>query len=193
MRMGRKYNDAEIEKTLKTLVILVDTREKKWEHIRVALEEMGCPYVSQKLDFGDYSYRYTRTDGVVEDCSSLVAVERKASLDEICGNFTYGRERFEREFQRAREKGAEVHLLLEDANFSKMENHMYLSRLHPEALMGNLFSWTARYGLRIWFCSTHFAGKFLYKLFRYHLRNRLQEEREEGEGDAEAERLYQSS
>ena len=117
--MGRRWNDAEIEKSLKSIVILVDTREKKWGHIRAALEELGCPYVSQKLDFGDYSYRYTRPDGTEEDCSSLIAVERKANLDEICGNFTYGRERFEREFQRARNKGAEVHLLVEDANWGK--------------------------------------------------------------------------
>ena len=181
--MGRKWNDAEIEKSLKSIVILVDTREKKWGHIRAALEELGCPYVSQKLDFGDYSYRYTRPDGTEEDCSSLIAVERKANLDEICGNFTYGRDRFEREFRRAREKGAEVHLLVEDANWGKIKNHMYLSRLNPAALQGNLLSWVFRYDLRLWYNTTALAGEFIYRLFRYHLRNKLQQE--EGGEDAE--------
>ena len=184
--MGRRWNDAEIEKSLKSIVILVDTREKKWGHIRAALEDLGCPYVSQKLDFGDYSYRYTSPDGTEEDCSSLIAVERKANLDEICGNFTYGRDRFEREFQRAKGKGAEVHLLVEDANWGKIKNHMYLSRLNPAALQGNLLSWVFRYDLRLWYNTTALAGEFIYKLFRYHLRNKLQQEMEEGGEDAEA-------
>ena len=184
--MGRRWNDAEIEKSLKSIIILVDTREKKWGHIRAALEELGCPYVSQKLDFGDYSYRYTRPDGTEEDCSSLIAVERKANLDEICCNFTYGRDRFEREFQRAREKGAEVHLLVEDANWGKIKNHMYMSRLNPAALQGNLLSWVFRYDLRLWYNTTALAGEFIYRLFRYHLRNKLQQEMEEGGEDAEA-------
>ena len=178
--MGRKWNDAEIEKSLKSIVIQVDTREKKRGHIRAALEELGCHYVSQKLDFGDYSYRYTRPDGTEEGCSGQIAVERKANLDEICGNFTYGRDRFEREFQRAREKGAEVHLLVEDANWGKIKNHMYLSRLNPAALQGNLLSWVFRYDLRLWYNTTALAGEFIYKLFRYHLRNKLQQEMEEG-------------
>lgn len=178
--MGRKWNDAEIEKALKSIVILVDTREKKWEHIRAALDSLGCPYASKKLDFGDYSYKYIRPDGTETDCSGTIAVERKANLDEICGNFTYGRERFAREFQRAKERGAEVHLLVEDTNWSKIKSHLYLSRLHPAALTGNLLSWGFRYGLHIWFNTTALTGEFIYTLFRYHFRNQLQEEMEEG-------------
>lgn len=193
MPMVRKYNDAEIEKSLKTIVILVDTREKKWEHIRAALDAMGCPYISQKLDFGDYSYRYTRPDGKEVDMSGSIVVERKANLDEICGNFTYGRARFEREFQRAKEQGAEVHLLVEDANWGKVKNHLYLSRLHPEALQGNLLSWMFRYDLRLWFQTTALVGEWMYKLFRYHLRNKLQEEMEEGREDADTERIHKST
>lgn len=189
----RRWNDAEIEKSLQTLVILVDTREKRWEHIGAALDKLGCPYERKKLDFGDYSYRYTRPDGTKEDMSGQIALERKASLDEICGNFTYGRERFAREFQRAKDSGAEVHLLVEDANWGKIKNHLYLSRLHPEALQGNLFSWLNRYDLRLWFSPTAFAGELIYKLFRYHLRNRLQEEMEEGGEDADPERVYQNT
>ena len=82
----KRWNDAEIEKALKSIVILVDTREKKWEHIRAALDSLGCPYESKKLDFGDYSYKYVRPDGTETDCSGSVAIERKANLDEICGN-----------------------------------------------------------------------------------------------------------
>lgn len=186
----KRWNDAEIEKALKTMVILVDTREKKWEHIRTALEDLGCPCVSTKLDFGDYSYRYTRPDGTQADCRDGIVLERKANLDEICGNFTYGRERFAREFQRAKAKGAEVHLLIEDTNWGKIKNHLYLSRLHPAALTGNLLSWGFRYGLHIWFNTTALTGEFIYTLFRYHLRNQLQEEKKEGEEDADAERVH---
>ena len=142
---------------------------------------MGCPYIVQKLDFGDYSYCYIRPDGVEVDMSTAVALERKANLDEICGNFTYGRARFEREFQRAKDSNADVHLLVEDANWGKIDNHSYVSRLHPEALWGNLLSWMNRFGLRLWFCPTPCVGKFIYKTFYYDLRQRLQEEMEAGE------------
>jgi len=102
--MGRKWNDAEIEKALKSIVILVDTREKKWEHIRAALDSLGCPYESKKLDFGDYSYKYVRPDETETDCSGTIAVERKANLDEILhmvgngsqGNFSGQRRRVQR-------------------------------------------------------------------------------------------------
>lgn len=180
--MGRRWNDAEIEQALKSIVILVDTREKRWEHIRVALDKMGHPFLSQKLDFGDYSYRYTRPDGTEVDMSTRISIERKANLDEICGNFTHGRERFEREFERARNSNADIHLIIEDANWGKIDSHGYISRLHPEALWGNLLSWSNKFDFRLWFCPTPFAWKFIYKLFWYDLRNRLQKEMEEGEG-----------
>ena len=178
--MERRWSDAEIESALKSIVVLIDTREKKYGHIQAALTKLGCPYIAQKLDFGDYSYRYTKPDGTEESCENLIAVERKANLDEICGNFTYGRDRFEREFQRARDKGATIHLLIEDANWGKIQNHMYMSRLNPAALQGNLLSWMFRYDLRLWFNTAALAGDFIYKMFRYHLRNKLQQEMEEG-------------
>lgn len=171
-----RWNDAEIERALRSMVILVDTREKRWEHIGAALEGLGCPFERQTLDFGDYSFRYTHPDETERDCRGRIVVERKASLDEICGNFTYGRERFAREFERAKESGAEVHLLIEGADWEKVEAHAYLSRLHPAALEGNLFSWAERYGLRIWFCRAPFAGKLVYQIFRYHLRETLRRE-----------------
>ena len=73
-----------------------------------------------------------------------------------------------------------MHLLVEDTNWSKIKSHLYLSRLHPAALTGNLLSWGFRYGLHIWFNTTALTGEFIYTLFRYHLRNQLQEEMEEG-------------
>lgn len=93
--MGRLH-DAEIERALRSIVVLVDTREKKWGHIAAALEGLGCPYERQKLDFGDYSFRYTHPDESKRDFQRSIVVERKACLDEICGNFTYGRARFAR-------------------------------------------------------------------------------------------------
>lgn len=174
--MTGMWNDAEIERMLRSIEILVDTREKKWDHIGAALEGMGCPIVRRKLDFGDYSFCYTLPDGSKRECCGSIAVERKACIDEVCGNFTYGRARFEREFQRAKESGAQVHLLIEGASWEKVEGHAYLSRLHPAALEGNLFSWAERYGLRLWFCQPPFSGKLIYQIFRYHLREELRKE-----------------
>ncbi len=76
-----------MKKALKSIVILVDTREKNGNTYGRHWIVLGCPYASKKLDFGDYSYKYVRPDGTETDCSGSVAIERKkANLDEICGN-----------------------------------------------------------------------------------------------------------
>ena len=35
-------------------MIIVDTRERKWDHIKKYFDEHGVEYVVQKLDEGDY-------------------------------------------------------------------------------------------------------------------------------------------
>ncbi|PGV97520.1 nuclease, partial [Bacillus cereus] len=49
-----RYTDAEINKILKTLTIVIDTRENANNHIRDYLHQKGIPIKNQKLDTGDY-------------------------------------------------------------------------------------------------------------------------------------------
>ena len=106
-----------MKRSLDSMVILVDTREQDTPSLRRRLELMNCPWERQKLDFGDYSAKCRLPDGEWLDLSPKVAVERKMSFDELCACFCRGRQRFTREFERAREAGAAVYLLIENASW----------------------------------------------------------------------------
>lgn len=49
----------EIEDALGGMVILVDTREQDTPRLRARLKSMNCLYERCKLDFGDYSAKFS--------------------------------------------------------------------------------------------------------------------------------------
>lgn len=83
------------EKFLKSVTIICDTREQQNGHITAAFDRLKVNYISAKLPYGDYSFR---SDGY--DFSLLYSIERKNGIDELWGNCTKDRERFEREVKR---------------------------------------------------------------------------------------------
>jgi ERCC4-type nuclease len=124
-------------------VILVDTREKVNQHILTRLDELNISYRLKKLNYGDYSFE---RNGVSYE--NKIVIERKGSLDEIIGNFTVGRERFKREFERS--KGCKVILMVE-ATQSQLERHEYRSRMSPKDLKGFLATWSNKFQLELKF------------------------------------------
>ena len=94
------YTDAEIKQKLKELVVIADSREQVNGHLIAWLDKNHIQHKSRALETGDYSVMLGNT--TFED---EIAFERKANLDEIAGNFTVGRERFEREMIRAKARG----------------------------------------------------------------------------------------
>lgn len=165
-----EYSHFEIDRMLDSMVVLVDTREQDTQAMRERLEGMGRPYRRCKLDFGDYSCEITRPDGTAASAADKVAIERKMNLDELCGCFTAGRERFEREFRRAQEAGAKVYLLIENAGWEKLLAGTYRSRMKPEALAASLLAWCARYGLTPVFCRAQTTGRLIAKILRYEVK-----------------------
>lgn len=180
--MKIRYTDKEVRAILKQMGILADTREQKWEHIRWALDNAGCPVERGKLDQGDYTaFVPMSAFPGFQDVPGLyslqdeVVIERKANLDEIAGNFTTGRERFEREFIRAKSKGVKVFLVIENANWADVLSHNYRSQLSPKSLMGSLLSWQAKYNVTIVFCRPEETARILYSTLYYWLKARLEE------------------
>lgn len=164
------YSHFEIDRTLSSMTVLVDTREQETPALRARLEGFGCPSRRYKLDYGDYSCEVTKPDGTLVSAAQKVCVERKMNLDELCGCFTSGRERFEREFLRAREDGAKVYLLVENASWEKVLSGAYRSRMKPEALTASLLAWCARYSLTPVFCAGRSTGKLIAKILRYEVK-----------------------
>lgn len=134
------------------MIIIVDTREKKNVHVTDYFDAHGIEWKSLKLDFGDYA---------IEGKENLVAIERKGSLDELAGNFTRGRERFKREFERATENNAHIVLMVEASGYEAIMKGRYRSKFSPNAFYASMKSWEERYRLEIEFKSKRSAGKFI--------------------------------
>lgn len=168
------YTHFEVKKILNSMIVLYDTREQETEALKRRLEGLNCPSERHKLDFGDYSLAYIDLDGNKVYMDNKVAIERKMSLDELCSCFTASRERFEREFIRAKEAGAKIHLLIEDANYEKMFNGGYKSRLNPDSLIASWLAWANRYDIQLHFCKKETTPRLIYKILYYHLKTYLE-------------------
>ena len=162
------YTDAEIKKKLKELVVIADSREQVHQHIIFWLDKHNIQHKSRALETGDYSVMLG--DATFED---EVVVERKANLDEIAGNFTNGRERFEREMTRAKAGGIKVFLIVENASWTDIFLHNYRSELKPQSFAATLLSWQARFNLTVIFCKPSETAQIIYSTLYYWVRDRL--------------------
>lgn len=165
--MIKHWTDKELTEELKKLVIICDTREQD-HHVSEYLAKNKVQTITRKLDTGDYSCQ-------LEDVSfeREIVVERKHNLDEICGNFTAERERFEREFIRAKAYGTKVHLIIENASWSDIFLGNYRSKLPSKSLVGSLLSWMVRFNVSVTFCKPSETGRIIYGIMYYHVRERL--------------------
>ena len=166
--MTKHYTDKEITEALKTLTILADTREQRNEMIMGYFDSKSIPHISRKLDTGDYS-------AMLGDMTfeQDVICERKANIDEIAGNFTIDRERFEREFLRAKADGIKVYLIIENCSWSDIFLHNYRSKLAPKSLIASLLSWQVRFNITIQFCKPSETGSIIYGILYYSAREAL--------------------
>ena len=125
-------------------------------------DKQGVPYFNRKLDVGDYSAQIGALS-IERD----IAIERKHNLDEICGNFTSERERFEREFLRAKAYNTKVVLIIENATWNDVYVGNYRSKVTPKSLLGSLLSWMVRYNVTVTFCKPEETGKLIHGILYY--------------------------
>ena len=166
----------EMEDVLKTFFLIVDTREQPTQQYFKRLDAVGVPYRKQKLDFGDYSCGYLAQDGSEVLLDKEIVVERKMNLDEICGNFTRGRDRFAREFERATKSGAKVHLIVEGGSYEKIINGKYKSRFNSKSLLASFVAFADRYNISVHFCKPETTPILLNRIFYHHIRNKLMQD-----------------
>ena len=166
--MIRRYTEAELKSELAQLSVIVDTREQVNDHITGYFDKKKIPYHVRKLDTGDYSAMLG--DRSLEE---TVAIERKRNLDEICGNFTAERERFEREFLRSKAYGIKMYLLIENATWGNVFLGNYQSKLSSASLLGSLLSWQARFNVTILFCRPEDSPKLIHGILYYTAREVL--------------------
>lgn len=173
MRYNR-YSDSEIKELLKSLVILIDSREQKNEHITEYLDNKSIKHETLKLDHADYSCMIPKNLdlGIYRDLyfNDCISIERKASLEELSGNFTKDRNRIESEFLRAKGK---LILLIENATYENIILHQYKTEYKPLSFVATLKTFEARYGIETNFIRKAFTGNFIYMTMMYHVRELL--------------------
>lgn len=165
--MVKHWTDRELNEELKKLSIICDTREQD-RHVSEWLEKNKIPTITRKLDTGDYSCQLGE-----QSFERDIVVERKHNLDEICGNFTAERERFEREFMRAKAYGTKVYLIIENATWADIFIGNYRSKLNSKSLFGSLLSWMVRFNITVLFCKPEESARIMYGIFYYYVKERL--------------------
>ena len=176
-----KYSPPQIDRMLESMGIYIDTREQETTALRKRIQDTGKPCVRKALAYGDYSGYYIDLFGQEQSLEKVVAIERKMGLIELCGNFTSGRNRFGREFERAAKDGCHIHLLIENDSYETLfngeyqssKNNKYGSNLPVQSLIGSLTSWSIKYDFKVHFCKSETTGKLIKEVLHYELRNYL--------------------
>lgn len=164
--------------------ILIDRREQRTLTITEEFCKRGIPYKATTLSFGDYSFEYNS-----RDYRNILAIERKQNLSELANNLSWKRKQFEAEFIRAKEAGAKIYILIEDAKgrekllkrremeaekkYSKAElqKGTWRSELTANSFIGTLTKWKERYGFEIVFTSKKNSGRKIVEIFENYIAN----------------------
>jgi ERCC4-type nuclease len=165
---------------LDSMKIYCDTREQPTERSKKRYESFGVPYERRKLEYGDYTYTAQKPDGKwiyegEEKVYPHISIERKMNLDELALCFTAERDRFEREFERAKEHKAKTILLVEDATWENLLNGRYRSKFAAKAFAASISTYISRYGITLVFCKAETSGRIIHDLLYYDLRERILE------------------
>lgn len=103
-------------------MIYVDTREKKWDHIKAYFEKNDIEYEMHKLDVGDYMI----------SGQNRLTIDRKQNMQEMYQCLVADRGRFGREVMRAYQHGQKLIVLIEHGG-----------KIHS---IDDVSSWKPKYG-----------------------------------------------
>lgn len=146
-------------------MIVIDSREKKWEHIKKYFDDNKVEYLfPKKLDAGDY----------MNTEKPLIVIDRKANLQEICSNLSSGAEniiRFTKEAIRAKENGIRFIVLIEGtAARTTRDVAKWKSKYTKHTgkwLVNKMFEMTLAYNVEWVFCKKNETAKKILELLEY--------------------------
>ena len=131
------------------LRIIIDSREKKCDHIKKWFDKHGIKYEIKKLDVGDYQI----------DGNTAISVDRKQNLAELSKNLMNKADhsRFWKEIRRAKEQNIKLFILCEHGGKIKqiqdvaLWNNKY-SGVSGRRLMDEIYRTHIAYGVEFLFC-----------------------------------------
>ena len=173
-KIKREYSNKDIKQLLDSMIILIDSREKKISHLLMYFKHKKIKYEIYKLDYGDYSFMIPKNESldILEDIyfNDKIAIERKANAEEISNNFAKGRERFHKEFERS---SGNLRLLIEDSTYSDISNGEYNTKFPKESFIGSLHSFQEKYDCPFFFIDKQHSGEYICTSFKYYLKNNI--------------------
>jgi DNA excision repair protein ERCC-4 len=130
-------------------ILYIDTREQLPLFSKRHHDRFHC--IAQKtMSAGDYTY-----DGA----EGIVAFERK-SIQDLVGTLTKGRDRFERELEKARYYQYFA-VVIED-RYETVSTSYSFSKMNPASVLGSLQAFQLRYGIDIIFAGNRrYAEDFI--------------------------------
>ena len=172
-----RLKKSQVNSAVKKMIVKVDTREKVTALLEKRISDIQFQTRRATLPVGDYTAVCSTSGGLSVDLTEQVVCERKANLEEVAANFSDrngNRERFLREFERAKERGIKVYLLIEaEGGWDDIINHRYNSRFTPEALLASICHLQAAYNVNVIFVSPDNSGKLIGAVLRQEMRERL--------------------
>lgn len=141
--------------------IYIDSREKKFEHIKSYFEEHNIDYEIRKLDVGDYQI----------EGNSQISVDRKQNLSEISKNLMNAKDhsRFWKEVRRSREQGVKLFVLIEHGGQIKSIEDVArwsdkYSGVNGRRLADEIYRVHIAYGVEFLFCDKRSTGRRIIEL-----------------------------
>lgn len=167
-------DDEQLKEILKTMCIIIDSREKLPNHITELFDDVGVKWEKKKLNSGDYCAYIPINEqlGITEKIEATIAIERKYGLQEIGANLTTHRNRFKREFAR---KDKDMLIMIENDTYDDIINHNYKNKVSTNSFLASLHSISTEYNIPFIFISADSSPIFIYKTLYYNLRNILKQ------------------
>lgn len=145
------------------MVIQIDTREQKYDHVVNYFDSQGIKHVRSKCVVGDF----------VNLENPMVVVDRKKDLQEVAGNVCQQHERFVRELELAKELGYKMYILVEEPNITKVEQvfgwYNWRRKKNPKAISGRtlgkiMLTMAEKYGVEWVFTTKANCGQRIVEL-----------------------------
>lgn len=140
------------------IIIQVDTRERKYDHVVAEFDKQDIKWVRSKCIVGDY----------VNLENPMIVVDRKKDLQEVAGNVCQDHERFTNELKLANELGIKLIVLIEDPKIMNLEGvcgwYNWRRKKNKKAITGKTLykimkTMSEKYGVEWRFTSPFKCGK----------------------------------
>ena len=145
------------------MIIQVDTREQKYDHVTKYFDSQGIKWVRSKCVVGDY----------VNLENPMVVVDRKKDLQEVAGNVCQQHERFVRELELAKSLGYRMIVLIEEETITTLLGvptwYNWRKKKNPRAVSGKqlykiMLTMSQKYGVEWEFTTKVNCGKRITEL-----------------------------